>query len=96
MPRYRIVPECSYVCIDARSSAHPQSFDQSFSMVAMGTVAEDAVAGQVLLPVRARCGTCKATWPTDDAPLACPACASVDVELTGSDELVLESIEYRG
>ena len=28
-------------------------------------------------------------------PTACPGCGSVDIELVGGDELVLESIEYR-
>jgi len=75
---------------------HPEAFDQSFTVAAMGTVAEDAAAELVLLPVRARCGSCRATWEGDDLPLACPACGSVDIELVGGDELVLESIEYRG
>ena len=34
---------------------HPEAFDQSFAVAAMGTVAEDADAELVLLPVRARC-----------------------------------------
>ena len=33
---------------------HPEAFDQSFAMAAMGTVAEGAGADLVLLPVRAR------------------------------------------
>jgi hydrogenase nickel incorporation protein HypA/HybF len=75
---------------------HPEAFEQSFSMAAMGTVAEDAAAELVLVAVGARCGTCLATWEGDDVPLACPTCGSVDIELVGGDELVLESIEYRG
>jgi hydrogenase nickel incorporation protein HypA/HybF len=75
---------------------HPEAFDQSFTVAALGTVAEDAAAELVLLPVRARCATCEATWECDDVPLACAACGSVDIELVGGDELVLESIEYRG
>ncbi len=74
---------------------HPDAFDQSFSVAAMGTVAEDAVAELVLLPVRARCGTCQADWDGQEIPTACPACGSVGIELVGGDELVLESIEYR-
>jgi hydrogenase nickel incorporation protein HypA/HybF len=74
---------------------HPEAFDQSFTVAAMGTLAEDAVAELVLLPVRARCGSCQAAWEGDDVPLACPTCSSVDIEVVGGDELVLESIEYR-
>ena len=37
-----------------------------------------------------------ANWEGDEMPLACPSCGSVDIELVGGDELLLESIEYRG
>ena len=37
---------------------HPEAFDQSFAVAAQGTVAEDAAAELVLLPVRARCAIC--------------------------------------
>lgn len=74
---------------------HPEAFDQSFAIAAMGTVAEDAAAELVLLPVRARCADCASEWESDEAPPACPGCGSTNVELTGGDELVLESIEYR-
>lgn len=74
---------------------HPDAFDQSFAFAAMGTVAEAAAAELVLVPVRARCGGCGGEFESDDVPLACPRCASVEIELLGGDELVLESIEYR-
>ena len=32
-----------------------------------------------------------ATWECDETPSACPTCGSVDIELVGGDELVLES-----
>lgn len=75
---------------------HPDAFDQSFAVAAMGTIAEDAAAELILLPVRARCADCTTAWDCDEIPLACPACGAVVVELVGGDELVLESIEYRG
>lgn len=75
---------------------HPEAFDQSFAIAAMGTVAEEAAAELVLLPVVARCGACTTTWDADEVPLACPTCRGLDIELLGGDELVLESIEYRG
>ena len=74
---------------------HPEAFEQSFSMAAAGGVAGEARAELVLLPVRARCGTCGADVEAEEIPLACEACGGVDMELTGGDELVLESIEYR-
>ncbi len=75
---------------------HPEAFDQSFAMAAMGTVAEDAAAELVLLPVRAQCASCTQVWDCDEIPLACSRCGSVQIELVGGDELVLESIQYRG
>ena len=74
---------------------HPGAFDQSFAIAAMGTVAEDAAAELVLLPVGARCKACGRAWDDVEMPLACPSCGSVNIDLTGGDELVLESIEYR-
>jgi hydrogenase nickel incorporation protein HypA/HybF len=75
---------------------HPEAFDQSFAMAAMGTVAENAAAELVLLPVRVQCTTCTHVWECDEIPVACRGCGSVQLELVGGDELVLESIQYRG
>jgi len=74
---------------------HPEAFDQSFAMAAMGTVADGAVAELVLLPVKAQCPAGH-TWEDEHIPPACPTCGSVEVALVGGDELLLESIEYRG
>jgi hydrogenase nickel incorporation protein HypA/HybF len=74
---------------------HPEAFDQSFAMAAMGTVADGAVAELVLLPVKAQCPGGH-TWEDQQIPLACPTCGAVEVQLIGGDELMLESIEYRG
>jgi hydrogenase nickel incorporation protein HypA/HybF len=74
---------------------HPGAFAQSFAMAATGTVAEDAAAELVLLPIRARCSGCQTEYTTEEVVLVCPRCASVQVEVCGGDELVLESIEYR-
>ena len=76
---------------------HPEAFDQSFAIAAMGTVAEDAAAELVLLPVRARCGSCGETWDADEIPLGLPGVRRRSrSRLVGGDELTLESIEYRG
>jgi hydrogenase nickel incorporation protein HypA/HybF len=74
---------------------HPEAFDQSFMIAAMGTVAQDAAAELIMLPVRAHCTGCDANWEAEQIPLNCPTCSGVNVELVGGDELVLESIEYR-
>ncbi len=74
---------------------HPEAFEQSFAMAAGGGVAEGASAELVFVPARGHCGSCQSDFETDEVPLACPHCGGVDIELTGGDELLLESIEYR-
>jgi len=74
---------------------HPEAFGQSFAVAAAGTVAEGAVADLVLVPVAWTCATCGHEGEADELPPACPSCGSVTLTLTGGDELVLESIEYR-
>ena len=73
---------------------HPEAFDQSFAMAAAGGVADGADAELVLLPVRARCAGCGTEAEADELIAACPSCGSFDLELTGGDELILESLEY--
>jgi hydrogenase nickel incorporation protein HypA/HybF len=75
---------------------HPEAFEQSFAVAAVGTVAAGADAELILLPVRGRCLSCGDEWDCEEPPLACGSCGSIDVQTTGGDELVLESIEYRG
>jgi hydrogenase nickel incorporation protein HypA/HybF len=74
---------------------HPEAFEQSFAVAARGTVAEDAAADLVLLPVHAYCTACETDWECEEQPTACDLCGSPSIELRGGDELVLESIEYR-
>jgi hydrogenase nickel incorporation protein HypA/HybF len=74
---------------------HPEAFDQSFAVASQGTIAQDADAELVLVPVRTRCSMCAAAWDSDELPYACPKCGGVELEIIGGDELVLESIEYR-
>jgi len=74
---------------------HPEAFDQSFALAATGTVADGAAAELVLEPVRGTCRSCGAAFEADELALACPSCGGVDLDVTGGDELVLASIEYR-
>lgn len=74
---------------------HEDAFEQSFAMAAAGGVAEGASAELVLLPVTATCQECGQASEAMELIAVCPGCGSFSVELTGGDELVLESIEYR-
>lgn len=72
------------------------AFRQAFSHAADGTEAENALVDLVLMPVLAGCRTCQTETQGDDIVMVCPQCGGRDLELTGGDELVLESIEYEG
>ncbi|MFI5040516.1 MAG: hydrogenase maturation nickel metallochaperone HypA [Acidimicrobiales bacterium] len=74
---------------------HPEAFEQSFAVAAAGGPAEGAVAELVLVPVRAHCGSCGEDTESDELIISCAECGSVEIELTGGDELILEYLEYR-
>lgn len=69
------------------------AMNQAFELVTDGTVAEGAAIDLVVTPARITCRTCGHQDGTVDPLALCPACGGGDVELTGGDELVLESIE---
>jgi hydrogenase nickel incorporation protein HypA/HybF len=70
----------------------PSAFDQSFALVAQGTVADGAAVDLVTVPVRVRCLDCGHDSEATDALAACPACGGLDLETEGGDELILEAI----
>lgn len=83
------------VRVGALHHVHPEAFEQSFSMAAVGSVAADALADLVLIPAQGRCASCMAEFETNEPLGACPQCGALDVALSGGDELILESIEYK-
>jgi len=75
----------------------PSVIDQGFRLAAMGTVAADASLDVVVEPMLVHCNRCGQDSPAQD-PLdmvACAACGGVDVEVRGSEAVVLESISLR-
>ena len=71
----------------------PEAFDQTFSMVASGSVADGAEVEVVVVPVEGHCRTCGQNWEAEDQLPLCPGCGSTDVSLTGGDDLVLEWLD---
>jgi hydrogenase nickel incorporation protein HypA/HybF len=71
-----------------------ESMTQAFGFVASGTEADGAAVEVVTVPATVHCHGCGATSETTDLLTVCPRCASDDVDLSGGDELVLESISY--
>jgi hydrogenase nickel incorporation protein HypA/HybF len=74
----------------------PDVINQGFRLAAMGTLAEQASVDLVLEPLTATCRDCRTASPvTDSHGLAvCPRCGGVDVEVSGRDAVVLESITF--
>lgn len=72
------------------------AFAQSFEMAAAGGVAAGATTEVVTIPVRGQCRACGSEFTADDPAPPCPACGGLDVATEGGDEVVLESITYRG
>jgi hydrogenase nickel incorporation protein HypA/HybF len=57
---------------------------------------EGAALDLVIVPVRAVCRSCQTQLESDDPIVVCTKCDGMDLDLTGGEELILESIEYDG
>jgi hydrogenase nickel incorporation protein HypA/HybF len=78
----------------ARQGVDVESMNQAFHHVAAGTEAADASVDLVAVPLNLQCEACGANAQTHDVLAVCPHCGSDSVNLTGGDELTLESIGY--
>lgn len=83
--------------VRVRVGGHPVDeavIEQGFRLAAMGTVAERAELDLVCEPMMSRCRSCGAESPVlDPANLAaCASCGGVNVEVTGEEDAVLESL----
>jgi hydrogenase nickel incorporation protein HypA/HybF len=77
-----------------RHAVDPATMEQAFGFIAAGTEAEGAAVEVVTVPVTVNCRDCGAASDSTDVLTACPSCGGSDVELSGGDELVLESVRY--
>jgi len=77
-----------------RHAVDEESLAQAFGFVAEGTEAAGAAVKLVTVPAALACRDCGLTAETTDVLAACPRCAGEDVEITGGDEMTLESITY--
>ena len=69
-------------------------FQQAFAHAALGSEAENAAVDIVAVPVRVVCRSCEAKFDALDFIAVCTSCGGVNLDLSGGDELVLESIQY--
>ncbi len=77
-----------------RHAVDEESMAQAFSFVADGTEAAGAAVTLVTVPATIACRDCGLTSETSDVLATCPRCHGDDVEITGGDEMTLESITY--
>ena len=77
-----------------RHAVDPESMAQAFGFIAAGTEADGAAVEVVTVPATVHCRDCGAASETDDLLAVCPHCKGSDVEISGGDELVLESVSY--
>ena len=80
------------VRVGAQHRVVASAFDQSFALVAQGTVADGAAVDLVTVPVLVTCRDCGHQAEAGDALAVCSACGGLDLETEGGDELILEAI----
>jgi hydrogenase nickel incorporation protein HypA/HybF len=71
----------------------PSALEFAFELVAKGTVLDGAELELEDVPARGRCRDCGAETTMSGFPLACAACAGLDLELFAGEELQVESLE---
>jgi hydrogenase nickel incorporation protein HypA/HybF len=77
-----------------RHAVDPAAMAQAFTMIAAGTEAADAAVDVVTVPAVLTCRDCGAAGESTDMIAACHNCGSVNVTVTGGEELILESVRY--
>jgi hydrogenase nickel incorporation protein HypA/HybF len=77
-----------------RHAVVQESLEQAFSMVAAGTEAADATIDLVTVPATITCRDCGLSAETTDLLTACPRCGGDNTDISGGDEMVLESVTY--
>ncbi|MEV1168776.1 hydrogenase maturation nickel metallochaperone HypA [Nonomuraea sp. NPDC049784] len=82
------------VRVGARHAVVDDAFDQAFTMAAAGTAVQDAAVELVITPMTVRCETCGSLSESVDTLAVCPVCGGDDVDISGGDELVLESVTF--
>ena len=77
-----------------RHAVDSESMAQAFGFVAEGTEAAGAAVDRVTVPATITSRDGGRAEETTDVLAVCPRCAGEDVEITGGDEMTLESITY--
>ena len=71
----------------------PDALEFAFGLVAQGTPAEGAELVMEEVPAEVRCERCGAQTVLKAFPAHCRVCGSLDVDVTGGDELLVDALE---
>jgi hydrogenase nickel incorporation protein HypA/HybF len=80
--------------VGVQHAVEPEAMRQAFELVSGGSVADGASLELVIVPAGCRCLTCAYEGDLGDVLALCPQCNSAGIEVSGGDELVLESLQY--
>jgi hydrogenase nickel incorporation protein HypA/HybF len=80
--------------VGVRHAVLGDAFDQAFALIADGTPVAGAEVDLTITPVTVTCGKCGDRSESLDVLAVCERCGHPDVEVTGGDELVLESLLF--
>jgi hydrogenase nickel incorporation protein HypA/HybF len=78
----------------ARHAVSPAALAQAFGMIAAGTEAAGATVDVVTVPAKITCRDCRTAGESSDMVAVCHHCGSVNVVVSGGEELILESVRY--
>ncbi|MGH8893318.1 MAG: hydrogenase maturation nickel metallochaperone HypA [Actinomycetes bacterium] len=81
------------VRVGALQRVDQASMETAFALVSAGSVAEGARVRLVVVPVRVHCRGCGSDVESDDPLAVCAGCGGADLDLSGGDELLLESLQ---
>ena len=71
----------------------PSALEFAFELTAKGTCVEGAELRIERVPAAGCCRICGADSVLEGFPLMCAACGALDVEVTGGEELLVDSLE---
>lgn len=80
------------VRIGSLHQVYTDAFGKAFAMVAQGSVADGAELDLVVVPVRTYCRACGDESTSQGHLTMCPRCGSLEVEMEGGDDLILETL----
>jgi hydrogenase nickel incorporation protein HypA/HybF len=71
----------------------PDALTFAWQLVSEGSCAEGAELIVEQVPASVSCASCAADTTLEEFPARCMACGSLDVEVTGGEELLVDSLE---